>query len=138
MPENIPLQQRAGRNIGTEVLPPFINGGAMPEIAVNPTGATTIMEGQEGVVRTPCHQVGILPGTDGPSFGAVINQNTDDYDIGIFFVDDENNEILIGSLNVLADENAPLNLEQAYLAGGAVLGLCPGEKIILRSAVAQP
>jgi hypothetical protein len=57
MPENIPLQQRAGRNIGVQVLPPYLHDAAMPEIAVNPTGVTTIMEGKDEVVRTPSIRV---------------------------------------------------------------------------------
>jgi hypothetical protein len=137
MPENIPLQQRAGRNIGTEVLPPFINGAAMPEIAVNPSGVTVVMEGQEGVVRTPCVRAGNdYSQEDGPNWGLVINQTDDDLNIDILFVDTENNEMKLGDIVVGAQSLEGLLLEYIF-AAGAFLGLCPGEKIILRSSIAE-
>ncbi|MFQ5339934.1 MAG: hypothetical protein ACE5F6_00150 [Anaerolineae bacterium] len=137
MPENIPLQQRAGRNIGTEALPPFINGAAMPEIVVNPSGVTVVMVGQEGVVRTPCVRANSLPDElDGPNWGFVINQTDNDLNIDILFVDNENNEMKLGDIVVLAQSLEGLILEYVF-AAGAFLGLCPGEKIILRSSIAE-
>lgn len=131
MPENIPLQQRAGRNIGIEVLPPYIHGAGAPEIAVNPTGRTVIMEGQEGVVRSPSLRL------HEAAFGFIFNQTAVEYDITILFVDDQNNETEIGDAALLANSVVPLLLESPF-ADGAFLGLCPGEKIVLDSAVAQP
>lgn len=127
MPENQPLQQRVGRNIGTEVLPPFINGGAMPEIPLKYPGTTTIMEGQEGVVRTPCVMA------DGANFGFLFNQSDDDVNFFVFFVDAEGNEMQIGHSGVGDHESQELALNELYFLIGLFLGLCPGEKIIIRT-----
>jgi hypothetical protein len=126
--QNIPLQQRAGNNIGNESLPPFIHGAAMPETAVNVSGNTTLMEGQDKVVRTP--SVRTIAG----NFGAVINQTANTYDCVVLFVDDEGNEMPLGDFTVNPNSLGELNLE-GYFAEGLFLGLCPGEKIILNTAL---
>lgn len=132
--ENIPLQQRAGRNIGNEVLPPFIHGAAMPEIAVNTNGMTVLMEGQEKVLRTP--SVRVVSG----NFGGIINQSSINYLATVYFVDNEGNEMAISEeLDVGANDMTELNMggdSALALALGLFLGLCPGEKIILRCAPA--
>jgi hypothetical protein len=130
MPENIPLQQRAGRNIGVQVLPPYLHDAAMPEIAVNPTGVTTIMEGKDEVVRTPSVRVFL------GNFGAIINQTALDYLFEIFFVDNQNNELKIGEVEADAGESTGLNL-WGWWATSVLLGLCLGEKIILRGSLVQ-
>ena len=124
--KNVPLQQRAGRNIGNEVLPPIIHGAAMPELAVNPSGDTVLMEGQENVVRTPCVR------TVSGNFGAIINQTAILQGFIVLFRDDEGNEMPI-SLPIAANAGdfGELNLG-AFFAEGLFLGLCPGEKLILR------
>jgi hypothetical protein len=130
MPENIPLQQRAGRNIGVQVLPPYLHDAAMPEIAVNPTGVTTIMEGKDEVVRTP--SIRVFAG----NFGVIINQSALDYLFEVFFVDDQNNELKIGEVESAAGDAAALNL-WGYWGVGLFLNLCYGEKIILRGSLVQ-
>jgi hypothetical protein len=130
MPKNIPLQQRAGRNIGVQVLPPYLHDAAMPEIAVNPTGVTTIMEGKDEVVRTP--SIRVFAG----NFGVIINQSALDYLFEVFFVDDQNNELKIGEVESAAGDAAALNL-WGYWGVGLFLNLCYGEKIILRGSLVQ-
>jgi hypothetical protein len=128
--QNIPLQQRAGNNIGNETLPPYIHGAAMPETPVNTNGTTTLMEGQSKVVRTPCVR------TIAGNFGALINQSPISYDCVILFVDALGNEMVLGDFIAGASGLSELNLE-GYFAQGLILGLCPGEKIILRTAPTQ-
>lgn len=131
MAENIPLQQRVGRNIGIEVLPPYILGAAMPEIEVNPTGVTVLMEGQDKVLRTP--SVRVIDGY----FGVVFNTSGNTYLFEIFFVDNENNEMKIGEIPVpTIDEGVPLSLDDPF-AAGLFLGLCLGEKIIMRGSLVE-
>jgi len=125
--QNVPLQQRAGHNIGNESLPPFIHGAAMPETAVNVSGVTVLMVGQEKVVRTP--SVRVVSG----NFGAVINQTVNIYNFGVFFVDDLGNEMLLG-VGTSNPGLAELNLE-GYFEQGLMLGLCLGEKIIMRTTL---
>lgn len=123
---NIPLQQRAGHNIGNQGVFPFVHGAAGREIAVNVSGATVLMEGRDKVVRTPC--VGAISA----NFGVLYNATTTSYDFTILFVDDQGNESEIGEGTVAGGAVGQLNLEDDFEEGEAFLGLCPGEKIILR------
>lgn len=129
--QNVPLQQRAGNNIGNETLPPYIHGAAMPETPVNVNGVTVLMEGQEKVVRTPCVR------TISGNFGAVINQTATSYDCVILFVDDQGNEMVLGDFTADPSSMSELNLE-GYFEQGLILALCPGEKIILRTTPTPP
>jgi hypothetical protein len=126
---NVPLQNRAGKNVGNQPLHPFVHGAAMPETPVNTSGKTTLMEGQKNVVRTPT-----LPATVG-SFGFVSNQSVISYDYTPIFVDNEGNEMVIGpATTVAAGAVGILTLSNPFL-DGAFLGLCEGEKIVLGVAV---
>lgn len=129
---NIPLQQRAGHNIGNQGTFPFTHGAGSREIAVNVSGATVLMEGRDKVVRTPCL------GAELANFGFIFNSTATSYDYTVVFVDDLGNEIEIGGDTVAGGAAYPLNLGDAFANGQAFVGLCPGEKIVLRMAVTPP
>jgi hypothetical protein len=124
---NIPLQQRAGRNIGVEVTTPYVQGAASPETPVALIGPTTLMEGREHVARTPLVQ-GKIPSGVTPAFGVLFNNTLGSINYSVFFVDAVNNEMLVGAGTVPANSAGPLVLTNA----DAIWALCPGEKIVLK------
>lgn len=124
---NVPLQQRAGRNIGVEGITPYVQGAATPETPVAANGDTVLMEGREHVARTPLVQ-GKIPSGTIPAFGVCFNNTAGSIDYSIFFVDEDNREMLVGSGTVGANSAGPLMLTDA----NAIWALCPGEKLVLR------
>jgi hypothetical protein len=132
---NQPLQQRAGRNIGIETLPVFLQAAGAPEIVVPITGAgtyTTLLEAVEGVLRTPF--------TRGEEAGFVFNLDASACDFGVFFEDDAGNRMLIAVGSVDASGTLALDLS---VNGSAVnpftpakpLCLFDGEKIVITALV---
>jgi hypothetical protein len=128
MAENLPLEQRAGRNIGIEptLALAFAQGAGAPETDVNAAiGArTTILECPVGVARTP-------KGANVNEQGFLTNRSAVDYNYSVLFVDDLGNELEIRTDSVGAGLVAPF----AYIssANGLALVLAPGEKIVLLS-----
>jgi hypothetical protein len=129
---NIPLQQRAGRNIGVEVTPPYIQGAAAPQILVATSGSTVLMQGRENVARTPFVRTKLYPALSW-IYGVLFNNTAASIDYEVFFVDDENNEMEVSSGTVAANAVGSLTI--------SVVGfwaLCPGEKLVLRHAPTPP
>jgi hypothetical protein len=132
--ENKPLQHRAGRNIGNQALPPYIHGAGMPEIPVSINGSTVIMEGQQKTVRTPCVRSDSETANT-VNFGRLFNTTDISYDASVHFIDNANNEIQVGGpTTVLPNDDSPLELNVPF-GDGAFLGLCYGEKLVLRCVI---
>jgi hypothetical protein len=126
---NIPLQQRAGRNIGVEVTPPYIQGAAAPQILVAPTGATVLMTGRENVARTPYGRARVYD-SGAWGFGRIFNNTAVSIDWEVSFVDTEGNEMLVASGTVGANSSEELEINEVT----GYWALCAGEKLVLRHA----
>jgi hypothetical protein len=124
---DIPLQQRAGRNIGIESSPVFLQSAGGPEIAVKASGDTVIMEGVASAVRTPF--------TRGNFSGTVFNDTVAAFFFNVYFKDELGNELLLTTVQTV-NPNSSIDLD---LTGAGVftpdlpLSLCEGEKLVLRS-----
>jgi hypothetical protein len=125
-PVNVPVQLRAGRNIGIEPgLVPFVQDGGGAETDVNPLGVTVILSCPERMSRTP--QTGVA------SSGMIVNRTADDVDYAVYFRDDQGHEALLAAKVTVGSGDVDPFL---YGTEGdlAVLALCPGENIILRTS----
>ncbi len=131
---NFALQARSGRNVGVSplgALSAYQQSTSAPYITLADTD-TVLWEGQVGCARSP--------GADSPQFpGLLVSNDTasgDDVDVDIVFVDDQNNEWVIGQGTVtLADGFGPIILLGNGPKGwGAPFCLEVGEKIIARVA----
>ena len=127
---NIPLQQRAGRNIGIEpsLASAFLQDAQAPETDVNTaTGAkTTILECPQGMARAP-QQAGF-----NQNAGMILNRSAAAFAYDVLFVDDLGNELVIGSGSVAANTVQGFSYTDANLLSAENLVLNPGEKIVLR------
>jgi hypothetical protein len=126
-PVNVPVQLRAGRNIGIEPgLVPFVQDGASPETDVNPTvgSVTVILECPERMARTPQ--------TGGTVSGMISNRTAASFLYEVYFRDDQGNDALLAaSVTLLA--GAISNFLYGTEGDDSALVLCPGEKIVLKS-----
>jgi hypothetical protein len=143
MAENIPLEQRAGRNIGIESLPVFIQAAAGPEVAVTSIGssepggaAVTLMTAVKNAVRTPF--------TRGPANGMVFNKDASNTALYLVWLDDgEGNLFLIDSGSVGGGDVEPLDLSGAgpgdpnAFTPAKPLCLCGNEKLIMRAFISE-
>jgi hypothetical protein len=127
---NIPLQQRAGRNIGIEpsLASAFLQDAQGPETDVNTaTGAkTTILECPQGMARAP-QQAGF-----NQNAGMLINRSAATFPYEVLFVDDLGNELVINSGTVAANTVQGFSYTDTNLISAENLVLNPGEKIVLR------
>jgi hypothetical protein len=127
---NIPLQQRAGRNIGIEpsLASAFLQDAQGPETDVNTaTGAkTTILECPQGMARAP-QQAGF-----NQNAGMLINRSAATFPYEVLFVDDLGNELMINSGTVAANTVQGFSYTDTNLISAENLVLNPGEKIVLR------
>ena len=127
---NIPLQQRAGRNIGIEpsLASAFLQDAQGPETDVNTaTGAkTTILECPQGMARAP-QQAGF-----NQNAGMLINRSAAAFAYLVLFVDDLGNELEINSGSVAANTAQGFSYTGTSFTTAENLVLNPGEKIVLR------
>ena len=127
---NIPLQQRAGRNIGIEpsLASAFLQDAQAPETDVNTaTGAkTTILECPEGMARAP-QQAGF-----NQNAGMILNRSAATFPYEVLFVDDLGNELAINSGSVPANTAQGFSYTDMNATSAENLVLNPGEKIVLR------
>jgi hypothetical protein len=136
---NQPLEKRAGRNIGIESLPVFLQAAGAPEVLIAnvpeaPTLSTavTLLEGVEGALRTPF--------TRGEEAGMIFNPEADIAVVGVYFEDELGNRMLIALNFAAADAATPLDLS---VTGSDVnpftpakpLSLCDGEKLVVRATL---
>jgi hypothetical protein len=122
---NVPLQKRAGRNIGIEPgAKPFLQdaGGRETEIA-RPIGSyTVILECPQGVARNP--NVDCAQG----AAGVICNKGADFF-YEVRFRDTLGNEVVLDSGSVLSGASDSFE----YGTEDYPLVLTPGEKIVLKS-----
>lgn len=129
-PVNPPLQLRAGRNIGIEPgLVPFVQDGAGPETDANVTGVTVVLSCPDRMSRTPQ--------TGGLESGFIINRTAASVSYSVLFRDDQGNEALL-QVNTPVAAGAADPFTYGVEADAAVLALCPGENIILRTIPTPP
>lgn len=138
MANNPSLQQRAGRNIGIESLPPFIHSAGAPEVEVTPgSGAVgqpaTLLEAVESGLRTPF--------TRAATNGYIFNHQAEEVFVGVFFEDGLGNSMLIGFQSVPASGAAAIDLSGAAPGENPFtplkpLCLCDDEKLVARAATA--
>ena len=133
MAANIPLQQRAGRNIGIESLPVFLQAAGAPEVVAQtgvPFGPrVTLFKGVSNALRTPYLRA--------PSSGRVFCADTDPSGaLGVFFQDDQGNEMLIAGVLMVAAGSYPLDLDSAPapFLNDKPLNLGFGEKLVAAAA----
>jgi hypothetical protein len=128
---NVPLQKRAGRNIGIEPgAHAFLQdaGGRETEIA-RPIGSyTTILECPQGVARNP--------NVDGAQAraGVICNKGADFF-YEVRFRDTLGNEVLLASGSVLA---GAVGVDFEYGTSNYPLVLTPSEKIVIKSVASLP
>jgi hypothetical protein len=127
---NVPLQQRAGRNIGIEpnLASAFLQDASGPETDVNTAtnAKTTILECPEGMARAP-QQAGF-----DQRAGMIINRSAADFDYLVLFVDDLGNEIILSGSSVAANSAEGFSYTGTNLILAENLVLNPGEKIVLQ------
>ena len=128
---NVPLQKRAGRNIGIEPgSSPFVQDGGGRETNVPATlGAKTV------ILSCP-DRMARSPQTGGIGSGFVVNGTASDYTFKVFFRDDQGNEAQISNAQTVPTGDV-LDFIYGVETGAINLVLCPGEKIILLG-VANP
>jgi len=127
---NVPLQKRAGLNIGIEPgAAPFLQYSGGREVEISPAvGAkTVILECPEGIARTPLAQAAEDAG------GVIVNTTTNTFDYEVWFRDADGNEAKIADVFSLAGPGAgPFVANNSYLDETAFT-LTPGEKIFILS-----
>jgi hypothetical protein len=139
---NKPLQSRAGRNVGIESLPVFLQAAGAPEVVIDNIPAqpavsapVTLMEAVESALRTPF--------TRGEESGTIFNKDVSNVGVGVYFEDDQGNQMLIAAVLTLAGSVAPLNLALTGVDANPFtpakpLSLCHGEKLVARAATPAP
>jgi len=137
---NEPLEKRAGRNIGIESLPVFLQAAGAPEVYLNnvPTepalsSSATLLEAVESALRTPF--------TRGEESGMCFSSEAAVATLRVYFDDGEGNEMLIATVAISAGSVAPLDLsvngsEINPFTPSKPLSLCDDEKIIVRASLA--
>ena len=126
---NVPLQQRAGLNIGIEPgILPFIQYSGGREVEINPAiGAkTVILECPEGTARTPLTQAAEDAG------GVIVNTTADTFYYEVWFRDADGNEAKVANVATRATGVDEFVANNSYLDGTAFT-LTPGEKIFILS-----
>jgi hypothetical protein len=127
---NVPLKQRAGKNIGVESLPVFLIAAGAPEVPVPSIAAATpggtpavLLEGVADGLRTPTVR--------GAISGYAFNNGASDVVAAIYFVDDLGNKMRIAEVPVTAALGyAPLDLTGDNVFNTEkVLSLDVGEKL---------
>lgn len=133
-----PLQQRAGRNIGIEVLPPYVQAAGSPEVPVVPGSngvlgsAAVLMEAVENALRTPF--------TRGEANAQVFNSEASDVGVGVTFDDGQGNRLTIAGVLVTTGTAAPFIFSDfsgaCPFTSDLPLCLCDGEKLLVQAAAA--
>ena len=136
---NVPLKQRAGKNIGVESLPVFLIAAGAPEVPVPSIAAATpggtpavLLEGVADGLRTP-----FVRGTNS---GFAFNTGADDVTAAIYFVDDLGNKMRIAEVNVTtAPGYAALDIESGQVFNlSKPLSLDVGEKLTCQAYLTTP
>lgn len=130
MAVNVPLQKRAGLNIGIEEpnFAPFLQDGGGKETQINPViGAeTVILECPAGSARS------VNNGSENQ--GMIFNTSAANFSYEVLFQDTLGNKLELNTGTVNAGEA----LSFVYQGKSAPLVLVPGEKILLKAAQGGP
>jgi hypothetical protein len=132
---NVPLQARAGKNIGIEPGPgPFVQHAGGEETPVNPVvgSMTPILACPDGVRRTP-----LFRGAAAEGSGVIFNNTALDFSYRLFFRDKLGNEVPVGPLQTVGAAASDSLLGYDDLEETAFC-LTPGESIVLRPQTAPP
>jgi len=135
---NVPLKQRAGRNIGVESLPVFLIAAGAPEVPVPSIAAATpggtpavLLEGVADGLRTPFVR--------GSTSGFAFNTGAADVTAAIYFVDDLGNKMRIAEVVVPLNGSIALDIDAGNVFGLAqVLSLAEGEKMTCQAYLTPP
>jgi len=133
---NVPLQKRAGLNIGIEPgAAPFLQYSGGREVEINPAiGAkTVILECPEGIARTPLTQVAEAAGGAG---GVIVNTTTNTFAYEVWFRDADGNEAKIADVFSLAGPGFDAFVANNSYLDETAFTLTPGEKIFILSVPA--
>ena len=130
---NVPLQRRAGLNIGIEPdFSVYLQDAGGKEKALNtPVGSeTVILECPEGVARTPLSM--------GENSGVIANPTAIDFNYTVFFRDELGNDAALTGVQTLAGNSNDAFVYHDGRLQDTSFTLTPGQKIVIKSVAAPP